>query len=191
MIDECQQWLEPLRDLEAVAVATCQLSARAISPNALAPLIRLNRLRGNEAGPAYLKHLPMDFLKIDREFVRDAMSSDGDQHVIRAIVGLARGFGLQTIAEGIEDHRQLLALRRLGADMAQGYHFGRPGPPDAVTRQLVEYGFGDPAAADLAAADLADLAAADTSGEAVSPGEPGVPSQRAAEITRGVDIPLA
>ena len=38
----------------------------------------------------YLKHLPMDFLKIDREFIRDARTSEGDQHVIRAIVGLAQ-----------------------------------------------------------------------------------------------------
>ncbi len=76
----------------------------------------------------YLKHLPMDFLKIDREFVRDAMSSEGDQHVIRAIVGLARGFGLQTIAEGIEDQETLDLLREFGVDHAQGYHLGRPAP---------------------------------------------------------------
>jgi EAL domain-containing protein (putative c-di-GMP-specific phosphodiesterase class I) len=46
----------------------------------------------------YLKQLPMDFLKIEREFIRDAVTSDAYQHLIHAIVGLARGFGLQTIA---------------------------------------------------------------------------------------------
>ena len=76
----------------------------------------------------YLKHLPMDFLKIDREFVRDAMSSEGDQHVIRAIVGLAQGFGLQTIAEGVEDEATLELLREFGVDHAQGFHLGRPAP---------------------------------------------------------------
>jgi PAS domain S-box-containing protein len=76
----------------------------------------------------YLKHLPMDFLKIDREFVRDAMNSEGDQHVIRAIVGLAQGFGLQTIAEGVEDEATLTLLREFGVDHAQGFHLGRPAP---------------------------------------------------------------
>ena len=78
----------------------------------------------------YLKHLPMDFLKIDREFVRDAMSSEGDQHVIRAIVGLAQGFGLQTIGEGVEDAATLELLREFGVDHAQGFHLGRPAPLD-------------------------------------------------------------
>jgi PAS domain S-box-containing protein len=76
----------------------------------------------------YLKHLPMDFLKIDREFVRDAMNSEGDQHVIRAIVGLAQGFGLQTIGEGVEDAETLELLREFGVDHAQGFHLGRPAP---------------------------------------------------------------
>jgi PAS domain S-box-containing protein len=76
----------------------------------------------------YLKHLPMDFLKIDREFVRDAMSSEGDQHVIRAIVGLAQGFGLQTIGEGVEDAATLELLREFGVDHAQGFFLGRPAP---------------------------------------------------------------
>jgi EAL domain-containing protein (putative c-di-GMP-specific phosphodiesterase class I) len=76
----------------------------------------------------YLKHLPMDFLKIDREFVRDAMSSEGDQHVIRAIVGLAQGFGLQTIGEGVEDAATLELLREFGVGHAQGFYLGRPAP---------------------------------------------------------------
>ena len=74
----------------------------------------------------YLKHLPMDFLKIDREFIRDARTDEADQHVIRAIVGLAQGFGLQTIAEGVEDQETLEMLRDFGVDHVQGFHVGRP-----------------------------------------------------------------
>jgi PAS domain S-box-containing protein len=74
----------------------------------------------------YLKHLPMDFLKIDREFVRDLLTSVADQHVIRAVVGLAHGFGLKTIAEGVEDQETLDLLRDLGVDHAQGFLIGRP-----------------------------------------------------------------
>ena len=76
----------------------------------------------------YLKHLPMDFLKIDREFVRDTRTSVADQHVIRAIVGLAHGFGLKTIAEGVEDQETLDLLREFGVDHAQGFLIGRPAP---------------------------------------------------------------
>jgi PAS domain S-box-containing protein len=78
----------------------------------------------------YLKHLPMDFLKIEREFIRDAATNDADQHVIHAIVGLARGFGLKTIAEGVEEQETLDLLRELGVDYAQGYLIGRPAPLD-------------------------------------------------------------
>jgi EAL domain-containing protein (putative c-di-GMP-specific phosphodiesterase class I) len=46
--------------------------------------------------------------------------------VIRAIVGLATGFGLQTIAEGVEDQETLEMLRELGVDHVQGFHLGRP-----------------------------------------------------------------
>jgi PAS domain S-box-containing protein len=76
----------------------------------------------------YLKHIPMDFLKIDREFVGDAHKSKADQHVLHAIVGLAKGFGLKTIAEGVEDQETLDMLKEYGFDYAQGYFLGRPAP---------------------------------------------------------------
>ncbi|MCW2990735.1 MAG: hypothetical protein JWM73_1329 [Solirubrobacterales bacterium] len=76
----------------------------------------------------YLKTLPLDFLKIDREFVRDALTSESDRHLIWAVVSLAKGFGLRTIAEGIENAATLDLLREMGVDEGQGYHLGRPGP---------------------------------------------------------------
>ena len=77
----------------------------------------------------YLKRLHADYLKIDMEFVRELTRSKPDQHVVEAIVTLARGFGQQTIAEGVEDQETLVLLRELGVSHAQGYHLGRPGPP--------------------------------------------------------------
>lgn len=79
-------------------------------------------------GFTYLKHLPVGVLKIDAEFVRDLDESPASQHVIRAIVGLAQSFGLETIAEGVEDEATLQILGELGVDLAQGYHLGRPEP---------------------------------------------------------------
>ncbi|MCW3065178.1 MAG: domain S-box protein [Solirubrobacterales bacterium] len=76
----------------------------------------------------YLKRLPVQYLKIDIEFVRDLSRSDRDMSVVKAIVALARDFGQRTIAEGVEDEQTAEVLRRLGVDLAQGYLFGRPRP---------------------------------------------------------------
>ena len=79
-------------------------------------------------GFTYLKQLPFDFLKIDAEFVRDLTANAASQHVVRALVSLAKGFGQQTIAEGVEDEHTLAMLGELGVDFAQGYVIARPAP---------------------------------------------------------------
>jgi PAS domain S-box-containing protein len=79
-------------------------------------------------GLTYVKQLPVDYLKIDIEFVRDVVDSAASRNVVQAIVGLARAFDLRTVAEGVEDELTLDLLRDLGVDYAQGYHIGRPGP---------------------------------------------------------------
>ena len=76
----------------------------------------------------YLRHLPVDYLKIDIQFVRNLLTDEDDQQVVRAIVGVAKQFGIKTIAEGVEDEATLQKLRRMGVDYAQGYHIGRPAP---------------------------------------------------------------
>jgi PAS domain S-box-containing protein len=76
----------------------------------------------------YLKYLPLEYLKIDIEFVRDLATNRASQHVVRAIVSLAQGFGQRTIAEGVEDADTLELLREYGVDFAQGFHLGRPVP---------------------------------------------------------------
>jgi diguanylate cyclase (GGDEF)-like protein len=74
----------------------------------------------------YLKRLPVQFLKIDMDFVRDVARSQRDMFVVRAIVALANDFGQQTIAEGVENEHTADVLRDLGVTYAQGYLFGRP-----------------------------------------------------------------
>jgi PAS domain S-box-containing protein len=81
----------------------------------------------------YLRDLPLRRLKIDTSFVRDAVRSGGDRQIVRSIVGVARQFGLQTIAEGVEDEETLDLLRAAGADYAQGFLLGRPAPAAAQT----------------------------------------------------------
>jgi PAS domain S-box-containing protein len=79
----------------------------------------------------YLKNLPITYLKIDIEFVRDLATNKANQYLVKAIVGLAHDFGYQTIAEGVEDAETLALLREHGVDFAQGFHLGRPAPIEA------------------------------------------------------------
>ncbi len=76
----------------------------------------------------YLKHLPFDYLKIDGEFVTRCTANRTDQLVISSLVAIARGMRKLTIAEGVENQRTLLFLRRNGIDFAQGFHLGYPLP---------------------------------------------------------------
>lgn len=75
---------------------------------------------------AYLKRFPVDFLKIDMEFVRDMVNNEADRRVVRSITATADLFGIATIAEGVEDADTLELLREFGVDYAQGYYIGRP-----------------------------------------------------------------
>ncbi len=80
---------------------------------------------------AYLQKLPVSVLKIDRSFVRDL---DGltTNPIISAITGIAKGFGMQIIAEGVEHAQQARTLRALGCDVMQGFFFAYPLGADEV-----------------------------------------------------------
>jgi len=75
---------------------------------------------------SYLKHLPVDVLKIDRSFVCDVTTDPVNATIIETIVQLARGLGLATVAEGVETPEQLLMLGSFGCHRLQGFLFGRP-----------------------------------------------------------------
>jgi PAS domain S-box-containing protein len=87
-------------------------------------------------GFSYLKRLPVDFLKIDREFVTELTSDPSNRAVVSAVVNLARAFGQKTVAEGVEDAETLQMLAVMGVEYAQGYLLGRPRPAtDVLTAQ--------------------------------------------------------
>jgi diguanylate cyclase (GGDEF)-like protein/PAS domain S-box-containing protein len=74
----------------------------------------------------YLKHLPLNYLKIDGDFVRNIAHNLVDQQVVKAVVQVAKALGYKTIAEYVQDEATVLALRHYGVDYMQGYHVGRP-----------------------------------------------------------------
>jgi PAS domain S-box-containing protein len=76
----------------------------------------------------YLSHLPLSYLKIDRSYVEALAAQPDDQRLVRGIIGIGGLFGLQTIAEGVQDEPTAALLRDLGADLAQGDCFGRAAP---------------------------------------------------------------
>jgi diguanylate cyclase (GGDEF)-like protein/PAS domain S-box-containing protein len=80
----------------------------------------------------YLRHLEFDYLKIDGEFIAGLISGGVDRLVVEAVVGIARGLGMQTVAESVGDAATVTLLRRLGVDYGQGFHLGRPGPLEEV-----------------------------------------------------------
>jgi EAL domain-containing protein (putative c-di-GMP-specific phosphodiesterase class I) len=90
--------------------------------------VALDDFGAGYGGFAYLKRLPVSYLKIDMQFVQDLASEQSSRHVIEAIVGLARGFRLETIAEGAADDATMQILRELGVDHAQGFVVARPVP---------------------------------------------------------------
>jgi diguanylate cyclase (GGDEF)-like protein len=79
---------------------------------------------------SYLRHLPFDYIKIDQSFVRDPASAP----IVTAIIGMARGLGMDTIAEGVETAGQQAAMAALGCTAIQGYHYARPMGLEAFRR---------------------------------------------------------
>jgi diguanylate cyclase (GGDEF)-like protein/PAS domain S-box-containing protein len=85
---------------------------------------------------AYLKRLPADALKIDRFFVKGLGEDVEDTAIVHMIIELAHTLGLEVIAEGVESEAQATLLKEMGCDMAQGYHFSKPLPPEEIPALL-------------------------------------------------------
>lgn len=80
----------------------------------------------------YLKRLPIHTLKIDQSFVRGMLEDPDDLAILEGVMGLARAFGLEAIAEGVETEEHCQKLLQLGCELGQGYAIARPMPADAI-----------------------------------------------------------
>lgn len=87
---------------------------------------------------AYLKNLPVNELKIDREFVKTLTDDTDGAIIVRNAAALGHALGLTVVAEGVEDETTLTALNNIDIDVAQGFHVGLPMPEELFHRWLAE-----------------------------------------------------
>jgi EAL domain-containing protein (putative c-di-GMP-specific phosphodiesterase class I) len=86
---------------------------------------------------ASLKNFNFDFLKIDSHFVKTLAPESLDESLVSAMVAMAKGLNLESIAEGVETEQQAHLLREMGCTHAQGYLFSRPLSPEAFKNLLI------------------------------------------------------
>ena len=84
----------------------------------------------------YLKHVPLDALKIDGDFIANLHHNQTDQLLVKHMAQIANSLGLYTIAEFVENQETLEMLADFGIDAVQGYHVGYPAPVPAEPQPL-------------------------------------------------------
>uniref|UniRef100_UPI0030F40437 EAL domain-containing protein n=1 Tax=Paraglaciecola sp. TaxID=1920173 RepID=UPI0030F40437 len=87
----------------------------------------------------YLKRLPAHLIKIDRSFVRDMLDDADDLAIVKGVVGLAKAFHRDVIAEGVETPAHGLALLQLGCELAQGFGIARPMPAEDIPQWITHW----------------------------------------------------
>jgi EAL domain-containing protein (putative c-di-GMP-specific phosphodiesterase class I) len=83
---------------------------------------------------AYLQNLPVNTLKVDKSFVLKLHEQEGDQKIVKTVISLAHSFGMNVVAEGVENIEALTLLSDWGCDMAQGYYICKPTSADNLIR---------------------------------------------------------
>jgi EAL domain-containing protein (putative c-di-GMP-specific phosphodiesterase class I) len=112
---------------ETLAVANLVKAAELIRElKALGLRFALDDFGAGMCSFAYLKHLPVDYVKIDGAFVRDMLGEPMNREIVLAVNNIAHALGMKTMAEFVETPPTLAALREMGVDFAQGYAVGRP-----------------------------------------------------------------
>ena len=84
----------------------------------------------------YLQRLPIDVVKIDREFIKNIKDQDDKEIIVQIVVQIAEALDLEVIAEGVETKEQLQYLVNAKCEQAQGYFFARPMPPEQIEQIL-------------------------------------------------------
>jgi EAL domain-containing protein (putative c-di-GMP-specific phosphodiesterase class I) len=86
---------------------------------------------------SYLRLFPIDFVKIDRLFIKDVGLGGIERAIVASITDLAHAVGIAVVAEGVETQAQLLQLESLGCDRAQGFRFAPPGSAQSIEERVL------------------------------------------------------
>lgn len=114
---------------ETAAIANLNQAATLIRDlKAIGCRFSLDDFESGMSSFAYLKHLRVDYLKIDGGFVKDMITDPIDHAMVASIHHIGHVMGIQTIAEFVENEAIMSALREIGVDFAQGYGVERPRP---------------------------------------------------------------
>ncbi len=112
---------------ETAAVARMdEAEAFARSLTALGFSLGLDDFGAGFSSFSYLKHLPIDYVKIDMEFIRDVRWNAFDRRLVQAMVDISHALDIKTVAEGVEDAETVAIVKGLGVDQVQGFYVGRP-----------------------------------------------------------------
>lgn len=114
--------------------ASTQVSERLAEYQKAGVQVALDDFGTGYSALSYLKKFAIDYVKIDRSFVRELGTSSQDEALCRAIIMMAHSLGMQVVAEGIENQQQLDILRTMGCDFGQGFYFSRPLRPADFVR---------------------------------------------------------
>ncbi len=123
---------EALGDLDAVATIIERCEELGVS-------FALDDFGTGYSSLTYFRRLPAQVLKIDQTFVRDMLRSKDDRNIVEGVVGMARAFQREVIAEGVESAAHGLMLLSMGCDRAQGFGVAEPMPPDQLPGWIGHY----------------------------------------------------
>lgn len=87
----------------------------------------------------YLKEIPATEIKIDKQFIGSVASDSKDLHIVKATIDLAHAFGMQVVAEGVDNDQSLRVLAELGCELAQGFYIARPMRADLIVEWVRRY----------------------------------------------------
>ena len=130
------EWLGfEITEHSAMSTAT-QMEEFLVSLSGMGVEISIDDFGTGYSSLSYLKRFEVDVLKIAKELIDNIEDDYNDQHIVKAIIMMAEGMGMKTIAEGVETDQQLSFLFDEGCDMMQGYLFSRPIPADDIPALL-------------------------------------------------------
>ncbi|MCT8950829.1 putative bifunctional diguanylate cyclase/phosphodiesterase [Pseudomonas iridis] len=126
--------------VESVVLENIQhVSKRLIACQDLGVTFSLDDFGAGYSSLSYLKQLPTQSIKIDQSFIRHILDDKDSLVLTKAIIGLAKSFNREIIAEGVETVEQGVLLMRLGCDVAQGYGIAKPMPVEQVPRWVAQF----------------------------------------------------